>query len=255
MDNNISILNLDKSYEFQNFYNGFNYEFLDLLNIKESNSYCSDASLVLLENKLKLKKYKSITFIGSGNYHYITYLLTKDIMEPFSLVLFDNHTDMLKPSFLNLISCGSWVLNILQDNIFLRNILIIGVDNSYKKLIPMEYKNKIKVITHRDLKNHIDLSNVYKDFIHRNSIYISIDKDVLSSKYCLTNWDQGILTLDCLNNNLNYLMKNKKVLGVDICGEYTYNPSLEHNSTIDSAISLNNMANSKILNTIISSKS
>ena len=47
-----------------------------------------------IKRALNRRKNKGITFIGSGNYHYVSHLLLEEINKPFTLILFDHHTDM-----------------------------------------------------------------------------------------------------------------------------------------------------------------
>ena len=50
--------------------------------------------------------------------------------------------------------------------------------------------------------------------------YISIDKDVLSPEYAVTNWDQGSMSLKELEKLLYIILLHHPVLGMDICGEF-----------------------------------
>ena len=50
-----------------------------------------------------------IHFIDSGDYHYISKIMTDFIKEPFTLVLIDHHTDMQDASLGgDILSCGNW---------------------------------------------------------------------------------------------------------------------------------------------------
>ena len=49
--------------------------------------------------------------------------------------------------------------------------------------------------------------------------YISIDKDILDRRYIETNWSQGHMPLGMLDHLLEFFLKDKKILGIDICGE------------------------------------
>ncbi|MBO7117444.1 MAG: hypothetical protein J6V81_02070 [Bacteroidales bacterium] len=51
------------------------------------------------------------------------------------------------------------------------------------------------------------------------NVYISIDKDVLSKEFALTDWDQGDMTLDELFASIRDISLNHRIIGVDICGE------------------------------------
>ena len=69
----------------------------------------------------------SITFIGSGDFHHISSILTSQFQEPFSLIIFDYHPDwdILPPRY----GCGSWVREAL-NNTSISKCLLIGVSSS-----------------------------------------------------------------------------------------------------------------------------
>ena len=50
-------------------------------------------------------------------------------------------------------------------------------------------------------------------------VYVSIDKDILDEEYSMTNWSQGKMSLSMLERLLMPILKNEKILGIDICGE------------------------------------
>ena len=49
-------------------------------------------------------------------------------------------------------------------------------------------------------------------------LYISIDKDALSTDFAITDWDQGEMTLDGLGAILT-VARRHRLLGADICGD------------------------------------
>ena len=55
----------------------------------------------------------------------------------------------------------------------------------------------------------------------KEPVYISIDKDILGQGGAITDWDQGNLSLDDLERMLDIIFENEKVIGMDICGEYS----------------------------------
>jgi hypothetical protein len=52
-------------------------------------------------------------------------------------------------------------------------------------------------------------------------VWITIDKDVLPEHEALTNWDQGQMPLAALLAMLRTVGQRKRVLGADVCGEYS----------------------------------
>ena len=53
------------------------------------------------------------------------------------------------------------------------------------------------------------------------AVWISIDKDVLRSEDAVTNWDQGQMPLAVLLDALRRLTLGKRIVGMDVCGEYS----------------------------------
>ena len=57
--------------------------------------------------------------------------------------------------------------------------------------------------------------------ITTESIWISLDKDVLATHEAATNWDQGAMPLATLEAVLSALAGRYDVRGIDICGDYS----------------------------------
>lgn len=220
MDNGVTVLNFDDTYYAHKYLQKPFYEWLDLSDIRSTNGYCERVAFFKIRQRLKKRKNKRITLIGSGNYHYVSYLFLSEIKEPFSLVLFDYHTDMLDVQCHGVLSCGSWVLEALRNNPMLQKVLIIGVNQEYIKLIPQSFQDRVLVITDSMIEQgDYSLESVLAELTDK--VYISIDKDVLDCKDAFTNWEQGTMTLEELTRNITYVAKTKKISGVDICGEYS----------------------------------
>ena len=56
------------------------------------------------------------------------------------------------------------------------------------------------------------------------NVYLTIDKDALSTQYALTDWDQGQLSLTDLTYLIEEISRNCTLVGVDICGERAPEP-------------------------------
>ncbi|WP_044895027.1 arginase family protein [Bacillus alveayuensis] len=206
----VTFLNFDGTYFSQKQLFQFPHEWLDLTHISQTNLYCHPESLAQIKRRLNERKYKGITFIGSGNYHYVSYLLLQEINEPFTLVLFDHHTDLGNEKE-PLISCGSWVSYALEHIPFLERVVMIGPTSTYN--LP-SYSTKITIFSNEHSPKLI-LSNIQTD-----AVYISIDKDVLCRDDALTNWEQGTMRLETLLRYIKHLLYSKEVIGLDVCGEY-----------------------------------
>ena len=142
------------------------------------------------------------------------------IQEPFSLLVFDNHTDMQEAAFFGLLSCGSWAGEVLDTHELLSHICVAGPGLKDFR----EYKGqawaKLTRICREELSDGRE--EILREFLETDPdlpLYISIDKDVLRKEEARTNWDQGELALDQLLKLLELIFEKRKVIGADICGE------------------------------------
>lgn len=250
MKNSVNILNFDQTYQVQTYYEKTDYKWIDLSDIRNTNCYCEKKSLISIYDRLKKSKKSRITFIGSGNYHYVTYLLLADVQSPFTLVLFDHHTDMFKSPYDTLISCGSWVLNALETLPMLKKIIIVGTSDDLVESIPPYYNKRLSVFSKEQTEQTVGLNKYINSAILTENVYISIDKDVLMESEAVTNWNQGNMKLTQLLNLIDNISTNKKICGIDVCGEYFNNPTTSFYKESFEAIQINNKANLTILNTI-----
>lgn len=248
MEGAVNILNFDQVYQNQNFWQSNKCEWINLLELKSVNGYCSSGSLRVIDKKLRKRHNKEITLIGSGNYHYVTYLLLAEIKTPFSLVLFDNHTDMMPPPYKSLVSCGSWVLNSLKQLPLLKKVVVIGARADLVAAVPRKITSKVAVFS--TLNWQATLANEILSAIPTRDVYISIDKDVLNKSEAITNWDQGNMKLADLLILLKFLGRYKKVCGLDICGELPTSPVDFFKKNVVKANRINEKANRRILDVV-----
>lgn len=198
---------------------------IDLKEIEGTNCYLDESVYPVVRDIINSNPIKDIHFLGSGNYHYLSYFWLDRITIDFSLLLFDNHPDMQRPAFSDILSCGGWVLKSLEDFIHLKQVYICGASKEHI-LEESPMPKKVSIIN--------DMTEINIDL----PLYISIDKDVLSCEYAITDWDQGIMSDDELCNYLKAL-KNIEILGVDICGdskEIKDEQSLKVNKKVDEKI-------------------
>lgn len=211
--------------------------FSDCSFIHGTNAYCSDEAADVLRSEVKkatssalsidVVKMKTqaealkplplgIHFIDSGNYHYMSLFFLERIDADFSLLLIDNHTDMNENAFGDILSCGNWVRKALLTLPHLKNVFMLGVNKQYFR------EMKESLILDEDKLKKIRYLNVYDEKLYeelRNTLlYISLDKDALSEEYAVTDWDQGEMTLDDLEQIFSRLNK-KNIIGLDICGD------------------------------------
>ena len=236
--------------------------FLDCTKIEGTDCYCDDEAQAEL-NKIMNNAVEAassgnlgIHFFDNGNYHYMSKLWTDRVQEPFDLVIFDHHPDMQPPRFEGILSCGGWVKEVLEQNKFVQNILLIGVadhlvDEIREALSQTDNEHilgRVQFIKESELRSLQD-KILNSEFRNQNyPIYISIDKDALSTNEAATNWDQGSLTYEQLAETLRNLAESRKILAIDICGERARDMGFEDTAAADA---LNNALNEKLFHTLV----
>lgn len=219
----------------------------------------------IIENRDNSTNAPAIHFFDNGNYHYMSKLWTDRVQEPFTLIVFDHHPDMQPPRFGGILSCGGWVKEVLDNNKFVQNVIIIGVKDVLVETVREELSQsgeanileKVTFIKKSEL-NTLSFQSSLSSFVKvgepveprlssQQSLYISIDKDALSPVYAATNWDQGTLTLDALKNCITTLATGRKILGIDICGERAHDFEGDEHHTIQEADSLNSALNRELI--------
>ena len=110
-----------------------------------------------------------------------------------------------------LLSCGSWAREVLEKDEHLGTLTVIGPekfeDGGEERCVSVPGK-KLTAVTYegrRTSEGDVPL-------------YISVDKDVMSTSECITNWDQGDLTTDELCALIESVSGGRRIIGADICG-------------------------------------
>lgn len=163
---------------------------IDLSDMRGCSMYVDEEAERIILDRLKERSFRGLHFIDNGNYHYMTRLFLSFAKEEFDLVIFDNHSDDMPPALGGLKSCGSWVYDIKRENAYL------------KELCHIRKKGDEVGVTEGE-----------------RPVYISVDKDVLSTDVLTTNWDQGDMTEEEFFDIFLRIIKTRNVLGIDICGE------------------------------------
>ncbi|MCX7903192.1 MAG: arginase family protein [Caloramator sp.] len=238
--NSVNIINFDNTLIHENKLMAKAKNVYDFTNLQGLKLISSLDILQKLSKKL-IDTINNINFIGSGDYHHVTYSIISNIPHKFSLIVFDNHCDYNVLPY-GTISCGSWIAQASKlPN--LDKILVLGVSNINLNL----YNSKVYFLEYDEnfLKKALSLINTYIT----SSIYISIDKDVLDPKYAITNWDQGRMKLNELLYILDYIKEKYNIVGIDISGESRpFNPLT---LVLPKEIELNQETNLKILYSLI----
>src|SRR5690348_8908986 len=195
----------------------------------------------------------SITFLGAGDFHHLAALLIERVDEPFTVLHFDNHPDWVRlaPRW----HCGSWVNRVLElPNV--RRVVTTGLcsddlvnpgrkggnlaalDSGRLVLFPWSHapsrvRRRIAdgpghewrdgALHWRNLAERrlTDACAAVVAALPTESVWITLDKDVLPESEVLTNWDQGRMPLDAVVAVIEAVGARKRVLGADVCGEYS----------------------------------
>ena len=221
-------------YEKQDFYKDYSYELFNDRALNGVRGYMDEeARKYLLEEIKERSKLSSIHLLDSGNYHHLSRVYLDLIKEPFKLVVYDNHTDMQFSAFGNILSCGSWIADAYETLQNLNKIIVVGAKSSYIEECAFK-KDKRVVFT--DSISDVCLESLLP-------IYISIDKDVLSSNEFISDWDQGSMSLAALKKEMEFLIDRFRVIGTDICGEPDISDEIN--------ISLSNNINKELVNIFV----
>lgn len=192
---------------------------LDCSAISETRLYCSADAQKELAGIIRKNGISGIHFFDSGDYHYLSKLTTDCIREPFILILIDHHTDMQADDLGQLLSCGNWARKVLFQNAMLRKIVLVGQEQGTLDALDLAGGRKVMGISYEEVKRG-DAAKRLAALPQEVPVYLSVDKDVLSNRYALTNWDQGEMTMYMLENLIRHITGRFDVIGVDICGEF-----------------------------------
>ncbi|MBQ9360290.1 MAG: hypothetical protein IJT96_04570 [Lachnospiraceae bacterium] len=177
---------------------------LDLKSLSGTKMYIDEEAELKIREKINglggPAGYK-LRFLDNGNYHYMTRILASYEQDFFDLITFDNHSDDKVPEFSGLKSCGSWRLDIREENPYLAGSALIRKREDFEKnYVPSDLP-----------------------------LYISIDKDILSEEVLNTNWDQGEMRDYELFDMLEMLFSSRDVTAIDVCGEDLPDAPIEAN--------------------------
>jgi hypothetical protein len=168
---------------------------LDFTGLEGCCCYCDTEARKTLEEAFP-QPLPCLRWLDSGDYHYLSHLLALREKEPFHLVLLDNHPDNQDAAFEGVLSCGSWVKDMQEQNALLRDVLTIGPPGCGNE-VPQEWLEKRR----------------------GERVYVSLDKDIMDKAYARTDWTQGGHTLEDVKKELGRLAQSMEIAAVDICGE------------------------------------
>ena len=218
--------------------------YTDCTDILGSLYFCSDDARTELEKRLAYIPVNALHFIDSGDYHYVSLLFLQRINQPFSLLLFDHHSDCMESAFGGgLLTCGSWVLHALENLPNLKKAVLVGPADEDKTAEQLLKDSRITWVTESEFEQQKEA--LCKELL-KWPVYISLDKDVLSKEEAVTDWSQGNMRLSKL---FNFLTEAKNLgvvfLGMDVCGEQKVSPEGFHLEE-ENGTNINSDTNEKI---------
>lgn len=260
LDGSLRILELDHSLIRQDeLLRRYPAEIVDLSDLGPSaRLWMNKATRHKLLSRLKGLDGSPVTFTGSGDFHHLSEALLSRISQPLCLIIFDFHPDwdILPPRF----ACGSWVTEALKKK-NIEKCALFGVssdDISGWNLLHGNLKSlaagRLEIYPYARAPSFVFLRGVppnpsislekrlWGQRIHWSQLsggnlaktfgafleslpvktaYISIDKDCLKKDYALTNWEEGMLSLDELLLMLGMIRDRLDIAGVDVTGEYS----------------------------------
>ncbi len=182
-----------------------------------------------------------VVFLGSGDYHHVTYLLVERLRSlgaQIQVVIFDNHPDNMRYPFG--IHCGSWVWHVSRLP-FVARVHVVGITSKdvegghlwENHLAPL-YSGKVRYwCVQRNLRAMRSLGIRHGQSFPSAAalldrfnaalaaapepVYLSIDKDVLAHDVVQTNWDQGVMRLEELTSAIQML--KGRIVGSDVTGD------------------------------------
>ena len=179
---------------FLEYLEGKPFTWVDCADIEGTHCYCDTEARKALQGRMD--KVAPVRWIDSGDYHYMSHLLALQQQQPFHLVLLDHHPDNQEPAFSGVLSCGSWVKAMQEENPMLRDVVTIGPEGCPPSIPALWLEQR-----------------------RGERVYVSLDKDILGKDYARTDWTQGENTLDQIEQMLEKLAREMQVVAIDICGE------------------------------------
>ncbi len=219
MDRPFLVLNLDDTLTWQPNLLAATHTWIDLRHLEGKKACATPEALSALAAALQPYHDVPLCFWGAGEYHYVTLLRLKALRQPVTLVLFDHHHDSA-PVQRGVVTCGDWVRHAL-DLPWVRRVVWVGGRNPELQL----YLPHPRLVRVTDPTPPEPFTEWARQTLPTGDIYISVDKDVLAPEDGATNWGDGDLRLADLLRWISLLGRHCRVIGADVCGEWSLAPA------------------------------
>lgn len=172
-------------------------DYRDLTALEGTSCYCDGDAMKVIDEGIAAGAASVLHWIDTGDYHYVSALFCRRVGKPYSLFLLDNHPDDQEPAFGGVLSCGSWVKYLRENDPCLGRV----VRNSREG----------------------------GAFTPEDVVYISVDTDIMSREYARTDWSQGDWTLsDVCGAVEGVFSSGARIAGIDICGGLSESKGATH---------------------------
>lgn len=156
---------------------------LDNFNLELTNELIYKNAFESYENKPK------VGFLGGD--HSVSYSLTRAFFdfcenggkEP-CLIVFDAHPDLMEPVDSHFPTHEEWLRGLIEDGFPSKNILLVGVRNSWKSETEFLKKHNIRTVSVNQIREDLrEMSEVIMEFSSGKELYVSIDIDVVDPAF------------------------------------------------------------------------
>ncbi|MBR9701443.1 arginase family protein [Candidatus Pacearchaeota archaeon] len=161
---------------------------LDLEEIHVDNSNLEEANKLIYKNAFEAFEEKPrVVFLGGD--HSISYSLTRAFFDSVQnkgkepcLIVFDAHPDCMKP--MKEPTHEEWLSKLIEDGFPPKNVLIVGLRNSWKEELNFIKEKGIRTISlNRFENNYQDTCDTIMEFALGKELYVSIDIDVVDPAF------------------------------------------------------------------------
>jgi arginase family enzyme len=176
---------------------------------------------------------------GSGDFHHLSALWLRQVVQPVNLISFDNHPDwdVRPPKW----GCGGWI-NRALDLPQVQHVSVWGCGNfecwwprqlfgnraaersGRLEVHPWADERAEKDRARRGAILGADWRDRFGQFVSglgAADVYVTIDLDCLHAEEAVTNWESGRFSVNDLVWALQKLRQNSRIIGGDICGAYS----------------------------------
>jgi len=179
------------------------------------------------------------TLFGSGDYHHLTALWLRQLVEPVTLISFDNHPDWdIRPPRW---CCGTWINRALELPT-VRKAVIWGCGNyelnwpanlfvsrralRAQRLEVWPWTERLRASGRRrwpgvTRENWQEKFTAFVRGIAGDDVYITIDLDCLDREESTTNWENGLFQVTEIEWALEQVRSHANIVGGDLCGAYS----------------------------------